>query len=48
MGETIAKFVETEEHAHYGSGKMGMEEKARFTVVITSLIVFQAGAISFL
>lgn len=50
MGEVIAKLVETEEHAHYDGvkGGMGSEEKARFTTIITSFIVFEAGAISFL
>jgi MFS superfamily sulfate permease-like transporter len=50
MGEVIAKLVETEEHAHYDGveGGMGIEQKTKFTVVLTSFIVFQAGAISFL
>ncbi|GAA6020734.1 hypothetical protein JCM11491_003513 [Sporobolomyces phaffii] len=50
MGEVIAKLVETEEHAHYDGvdGGMSTEDKAKFTVIITSFIVFQAGAISFL
>ncbi|GAA5923353.1 uncharacterized protein JCM15063_003621 [Sporobolomyces koalae] len=49
MGEVIAKMIESEEHAHYGGvGGMGTEDKARFTAIITSFIVFEAGAISFL
>ncbi|GAA5990865.1 hypothetical protein JCM5350_008251 [Sporobolomyces pararoseus] len=50
MGEVIAKLIETEEHAHYDGvkGGMGTQEKARFTAIISSFIVFEAGAISFL
>ncbi|GAA6059879.1 hypothetical protein JCM10212_007084 [Sporobolomyces blumeae] len=45
MGEVIAKFIEQEEHAH---GKMSKHEQMRFTAALTSFIVFEAGAISFL
>jgi hypothetical protein len=47
MGEVIAKLIEAEEHAHYDGvkGGMGMQEKARFTAIITSFIVFEAAAI---
>ncbi|GAA5915751.1 uncharacterized protein JCM6883_002945 [Sporobolomyces salmoneus] len=48
MGEVIAKMIEGEEHAHMGGGKMSEQEKGRFTMVVTSFIVFEAGAISFL
>ncbi|GAA6006635.1 hypothetical protein JCM10207_005000 [Rhodosporidiobolus poonsookiae] len=44
-GETIAKFIEEEEHAH---GLMSVHEKARFVVILTTIITFQSGLVTFL
>ncbi|GAA5856309.1 hypothetical protein JCM8547_000863 [Rhodosporidiobolus lusitaniae] len=44
-GEMIARFVEDEEHAH---GKMGVSERAKLVVVLTTIVTFQAGLVTFL
>lgn len=44
-GETVARFIEEEEHAH---GKMSDHNKARFVAGIVSLITFQSGLVTFL
>ncbi|GAA5981339.1 hypothetical protein JCM10908_004074 [Rhodotorula pacifica] len=44
-GETVAKFLEEEEHAH---GKMSEGDKAKFIAGIVTLITFQSGLVTFL
>ncbi|GAA6053425.1 hypothetical protein JCM3770_005160, partial [Rhodotorula araucariae] len=44
-GEFIAKIIEAEEHAH---GGMSGREKARIVVIITTIITFQSGLVTFL
>lgn len=44
-GELIARFVEDEEHAH---GRMGLKEKAELTVLLTTILTFQAGLVTFM
>ncbi|BGP12538.1 hypothetical protein JCM10213_007618 [Rhodosporidiobolus nylandii] len=44
-GETISRFVEEEEHAH---GPMSAKDKARLAIVVTTLITFQSGLVTFL
>ncbi|CEQ38700.1 SPOSA6832_00148, partial [Sporobolomyces salmonicolor] len=46
MGETIAKFIEAEEHAH--GGKMSPADKAKLTVTLTTIITFESGLVTFL
>lgn len=44
MGEAIAAFISSEEHAH---GTLDLHHKMKLTTAITSIIVFQAGLITF-
>jgi MFS superfamily sulfate permease-like transporter len=44
-GELVARCVEDEEHAH---GKMDLRAKAELTVLLTTLVTFQAGLVTFL
>jgi MFS superfamily sulfate permease-like transporter len=44
-GELIGRMIEEEEHAH---GSMNMREKAELTVLLTTIVTFQAGLVTFL
>ncbi|KAG0662951.1 hypothetical protein C6P46_003039 [Rhodotorula mucilaginosa] len=44
-GDTVAKFLEEEEHAH---GKMSEVDKAKFIAGVVTLITFQSGLVTFI
>lgn len=44
MGETFATFIEAETHAH---GALSDAHKLRITLMVTSIVTFQAGLITF-
>jgi MFS superfamily sulfate permease-like transporter len=44
-GDTVAKFLEEEEHAH---GKMSEVDKAKFIAGVVTLITFQSGLVTFM